>query len=202
VRDLAALVEAELQREELNDSQRKWLLERDELVKKASIDSLTRAWNRGEIMQLLDVELARAKRGTPLSVAMIDIDKFKVVNDTHGHQTGDRVLAEVAERIRGAVRDFDVFGRYGGEEFLVVLGNCPDGVAADVCERIRANVAATPVTAVGGAEVAVSVSIGIAQYGPQLDTAENLVAIADAALYRAKDGGRNRVEVGALSDLP
>jgi diguanylate cyclase (GGDEF)-like protein len=202
LRDLAAFVEAELQRDELNDSQRKWLLERDELVKKASIDSLTRAWNRGEILQLLGIEVSRAKRGTPLSVALIDIDQFKLVNDTYGHQTGDHVITEVAARIRAAVRDFDLFGRYGGEEFLIVLGNCSEGIAADVCERIRANIALTPMSAIGGAEVPVTVSIGIAHYGPLLETSEKLVAVADVALYRAKAGGRNRIELGSAEDQP
>jgi diguanylate cyclase (GGDEF)-like protein len=194
LRDLAALVEAELQRDELTDSQRKWLLERDELIKKASIDSLTRAWNHGEIMQLLEGEIARAERGTPLCAAMLDIDHFKRVNDVHGHQTGDRVLAETAARIRSTVRDFDLFGRYGGEEFLVVLGDCTRAVAADVCERIRANVAAEPVFSVAGHELPVTISIGVATYGPERETAKTLVALADAALYRAKAAGRNRVE--------
>lgn len=201
LRDLAALVEAELQREQLNDSQRKWLIERDELVKKASVDSLTRAWNRGGIMDLLNVEIARADRGTPLSVAMVDADKFKNVNDTHGHPTGDRVLTQIAACIRAAVRDFDVVGRYGGEEFLVVLGNCPDGVAAVVCERIRVRIAKEPIVSVAGVPVPVTVSIGIAQYGKDLTTAEHLIAVADKALYRAKDGGRNRVEFGTPAEL-
>jgi diguanylate cyclase (GGDEF)-like protein len=194
LRDLAALVEAELHREQLNDSQRKWIAERDDLVKKASVDSLTKAWNRGGIMHLLEVEIARAERGTPLSVAMIDADKFKLVNDVHGHPTGDRVLTEIAARIRAAVRDFDVFGRYGGEEFLVVLGNCPDAVAQTVCERIRARIARDPVVSTAGVDVPVTVSIGFANYGPGLKTAEALVAAADKALYKAKAGGRNRVE--------
>ena len=200
LRDLAALVEAELQREQLNELQHEWLIEREELVKKASIDTLTRAWNRGAIMDLLRVESARAERGTPLSVAMIDVDKFKNVNDAHGHPTGDRVLTEIAARVREAVRDFDVVGRYGGEEFLVVLGNCPNGVEQVVCERIRANVAKEPIIALSGTPIPVTVSIGISRYGaPNVVTAEQLVDVADKALYRAKDNGRNRVELGTVA---
>jgi diguanylate cyclase (GGDEF)-like protein len=196
LRDLAALVEAELQREQLSDSQRKWISERDELVKKASIDNLTRAWNRGAIMDLLDVEIARAERGTPLSVAMVDVDKFKLVNDVHGHQSGDAVLAEVAARIRASLRDFDVVGRYGGEEFLIVLGNCPNDVAATVCERVRAKVAASPIAGSDGAAIPVTVSLGVAHYGGQLMSGEALIGVADKALYVAKESGRNRVEIG------
>jgi diguanylate cyclase (GGDEF)-like protein len=196
LRDLAALVDAELQREQLNYSQRTWLAEKDELVKKASIDALTRTWNRGAIMDLLDGEIARAKRDVPLSVAMIDVDKFKNVNDTYGHQSGDLVLADVASRIRASVRDFDQFGRYGGEEFLVVLSNCSETEARTACERIRARVAAAPIATTDETPVAVTISIGIATYGADRTNAAALIGVADAALYRAKEKGRNRVESG------
>jgi diguanylate cyclase (GGDEF)-like protein len=128
---------------------------------------------------------------------MIDVDKFKAVNDVHGHQGGDLVLAAVAARIRAATRDFDMFGRYGGEEFLVVLGNCPTANAITACERIRAKVQSEAVPSTAGVSVPVSVSIGIATYGPELTTPQALIEVADQALYCAKDNGRNRVEVGA-----
>jgi diguanylate cyclase (GGDEF)-like protein len=194
LRDLAKLVEGELQREELSDGQRKWLVERDELVSKASVDNLTRAWNRATIMELFAAELGRAGRGTPLCVAMLDIDKFKNVNDTFGHPTGDRVIAETAACIRGAVRDFDVLGRYGGEEFLLLLGNCPENEALVVCERIRSSVAALSIVSGHGVRVPVTISIGVAPYSRQLVTAAALIDAADRALYRAKESGRNRVE--------
>ncbi len=196
LRDLAALVEAELQREELTDSQRKWLVERDELLEKSSVDSLTHAWNRGAIMELLAGEVTRAERGTPLSVAMVDIDHFKNVNDTYGHQTGDAVLTEVASRLASAVRDFDRIGRYGGEEFLVVLSNCGDGEADTVCERMRAKIAGEPIQARDGTAVAVTASIGVTTFRSGIASGDELIAAADQALYAAKDSGRNRVVRG------
>jgi diguanylate cyclase (GGDEF)-like protein len=194
LRDLAALVEGELQREELNVFQRKWSAERDELVAKASIDVLTKTWNRRAIMELLDAEISRAARGTPLNVAMIDIDWFKVVNDTFGHQTGDLVLTETTARIRSAVRDFDPLGRYGGEEFLLLLGHCSESEALAICERICERVAAKPMASKDQFDLHVSVSIGLAAYSQANADAEALIGAADAALYRAKRGGRNRVE--------
>jgi diguanylate cyclase (GGDEF)-like protein len=196
LRDLALLVETELQREQLGVWQSKWLAERDALVAKASVDDLTRAWNRGAIMDLFRAEISRAQRGTPLAVAMIDIDWFKIVNDTYGHPTGDRVLIETTSRIRSAVRDFDLVGRYGGEEFLLVLGNCSEAESEAICRRVCAKVAETPMLALDGTELSVTVSIGVATYSPQCATTDALIAVADAALYRAKRGGRNRVESG------
>ncbi|MCX7166368.1 MAG: sensor domain-containing diguanylate cyclase, partial [Rhodocyclales bacterium] len=124
LRDLAAIAEAELQRGQLSETQRDLIHERDELKRKAAIDGLTRLWNRAAITELLDAELARAKRGIPLCVAMVDADFFKKVNDTYGHPSGDLVLVEIAARMRRAVRDYDAVGRYGGEEFVAVLSNC------------------------------------------------------------------------------
>lgn len=196
LRDLALLVEAELQREQLTDSQRKWLVERDELLQKSSVDSLTHAWNRGAIMELLAGEVTRATRGTELSVAMVDIDHFKNVNDTYGHQTGDIVLAEVAARLASAVRDFDRIGRYGGEEFLVVLSDCGDREADMVCERMRAKIAEAPIQARDGTPIPVTASIGVTTFSAAVSTGDELIAGADQALYAAKETGRNRVMRG------
>jgi diguanylate cyclase (GGDEF)-like protein len=196
LRDLASIVESELQREQMGAWQRTWLAERDALVAKASVDDLTRAWNRGTIMDLFNAEISRAARGTPLSVAMIDIDWFKVVNDTYGHPTGDRVLVTTTARIRSAVRDFDLVGRYGGEEFLLVLGNCGEADANAICRRVCTKVAEAPILALDGTQLSVTVSIGVATYSPECATADELIGVADAALYRAKRSGRNRVESG------
>ena len=197
LRDLAALVETELQRGYLNDVHHDLVRERDEFRRKASIDGLTRTWNRATIMDLLGVELARARRGSPMCVAMIDADHFKQVNDTHGHQAGDAVLVEIAARIRRAVREVDAVGRYGGEEFLVVLSNCNIKAARVICERMRGLVADEPIALPAG-NLNAAVSIGLATYGPGHDTTDLMISAADAALYRAKDKGRNRVEtVGA-----
>jgi diguanylate cyclase (GGDEF)-like protein len=194
LRDLAALAETELQRGLLNEIQRELVRERDDLQRKAMIDSLTRVWNRGTILELLTRELARARRGSPVSVAMVDADHFKRINDTHGHLVGDAVLTEISARIRAAVREFDAVGRYGGEEFLVVLSECDASAAQHVTGRIAATVAATPVASAAGPLLA-TVSIGVATYSEHFATAEAMLAAADRALYRAKAAGRNRTEI-------
>lgn len=197
LRDLAAIVETELQRGQLGEAQRHLLRECDDLKRKASIDAMTRLWNRATIMDLLRAELARARRGASLCVAMIDADHFKQVNDVHGHQAGDAVLIELAARIRQGVREVDAVGRYGGEEFMAVLSNCSLDVAKAVCERIRRSVADARIDTPAG-PLQATVSIGLAAFAPGQDGEERLIGAADAALYRAKDGGRNRVEFEGL----
>jgi len=194
LRDLAALAEAELQRGQLSETQRELVRERDDLKRKASIDGLTRLWNRAAITELIVAELGRAKRGVPTCIAMVDADHFKKVNDTHGHQAGDAVLVELAARIRRALREFDAVGRYGGEEFIAVLSNCKIDDAKLVCERIRQFVVNEKIATPAGMLEA-SVSIGLAACNSNNEDLERVVGAADAALYRAKDKGRNRVEV-------
>lgn len=194
LRDLAKLVEGEIHRGILSEIQHDLLLQRDELQRKATIDPLTKLLNRGAIMELLERELARARRGTPVSVAMIDADHFKRVNDTHGHPVGDQVLAEIARRIRSGIRDCDDAGRYGGEEFLVLLNNCDAAHAHIAGERIRAAVAQTPIPSTAG-PLEITVSVGITTYGPNPTAGGELVEACDRALYAAKANGRNRVEV-------
>jgi diguanylate cyclase (GGDEF)-like protein len=193
LQDLGALVESELQRDLLGQSQSKLISERDAYQRKSLVDDLTRLWNRGAIMDILAQEQSRARRGPPMTVAMVDIDFFKRVNDTYGHPAGDVVLQNVAERIRAGVRDFDAVGRYGGEEFLVVLSNCDAANAWLLAERIRANVSASTIYA-GGHELTVTVSIGVAPFRPNLSAEPPVIERADQALYRAKANGRNRVE--------
>jgi len=191
LKDLAALVEAEFERGELSEAQASLVAEHDELSRRASIDGLTRMWNRSAILELLGKEVARAARGAALTVAAIDVDHFKAINDTYGHLAGDHVLGEVADRLRGAIRESDSVGRWGGEEFLAVLGDC-DAEAADAAVgRILRGVAAEPFVFSAGA-VSVTVSVGFASYGPALHDAGSLLAAADGALYRAKAAGRNR----------
>ena len=127
---------------------------------------------------------------------MLDIDKFKQVNDTLGHQAGDRVLAEIGRRMVDAGRAVDWLGRYGGEEFMGVLASTQLAGAELAAERIRQAVAALPI-ATGRTTRTITLSAGVAAYdgGEDWPTAEQLVGAADAALYRAKDGGRNRVSV-------
>jgi diguanylate cyclase (GGDEF)-like protein/PAS domain S-box-containing protein len=169
-------------------------------------DDLTGVWNRREMFRLLNEETSRADRhGRPLSLIMVDVDCFKMVNDTHGHQAGDASLRQIARIIEDSVRSFDRVARYGGEEFAVIL---PETVGADamvVAERIRARVAAQLFSIVhkDGTElrIALTVSSGVAtMIGPTEATVEEVIRDADASLYVAKNAGRNRC-VAAASAL-
>lgn len=197
LKDLAAIAESELQRGQLNDSQRDLVREMDELKLRASIDGLTRLWNRSAFMELLGAEVERAKRGIPMCVAMIDVDHFKKVNDTYGHQAGDAVLVEVAARIRRALREYDSVGRYGGEEFIVALSNANLIPATKLCHRIRLSIEKEAISTLVG-PVNVTVSIGLVQSLARNANLERLIGTADAALYRAKAKGRNCIEIGNL----
>src|SRR5947207_3534371 len=163
----------------------------------AAHDHLTGLWNRGAIMDLLQRETQRSARiGEPLGVIMADLDHFKRINDSHGHQTGDAVLREVAHRLLESVRNYDYVGRYGGEEFLIVLAECAFADLHVTAERMRHHVSDTPVDTKAGL-IPLTISIGLATQhpaGPEVPKGEELVRAADTALYRAKSNGRNRVE--------
>ncbi|MDQ3037547.1 MAG: GGDEF domain-containing protein [Myxococcota bacterium] len=158
-------------------------------------DRLTGVFNRHFLDERLLSEMSYAKRhGTTLSVLFVDADHFKAVNDTHGHAGGDEVLRQIASLLQRTMRSEDVVARYGGEEFVVVVrGIAAIGVLA-VAERLRAGVEALRIE-VAGAHVPVTISVGVATQSPESDHAgvEELLAVADAALYRAKASGRNRV---------
>jgi two-component system cell cycle response regulator len=160
----------------------------------ASIDPLTQLMNRRVLEERLDQEFARAIRHRhPLACLMLDIDHFKDVNDTHGHLVGDRVLARVGAGIAATIRKTDLAGRYGGEEFLVLVPETPAAGAQTLGERLRRAVAAG---APQGSELpAVTASIGIATTELGLPSVWDLVRRADEALYEAKEGGRDRVVV-------
>jgi diguanylate cyclase (GGDEF)-like protein len=165
----------------------------------ASHDSLLHLWNRRGIFALLNTELSRAKRlKTPLSVFFIDLDFFKLVNDTFGHLAGDDVLRSVAKKVSSAVREYDHVGRYGGEEFLVVLPNCNVEAALEVAERVRQHVSDEPVV-IATTQLRITVSVGLSQWHPDQELPD-LLRRADIALYRAKQNGRNRVEVESASE--
>lgn len=195
LRDLAGLVESELSAVRLSDSQLLLIGEIDDLRRRALIDPLTSVWNRGAITDVLAREAARAVRAaTWLTIVLADADRFKSINDTYGHPGGDAVLRELARRMRAAVRPFDAIGRYGGEEFLLVLVDCPPAEAATIAERVRRCVADAPIVTSRG-ELRATVSIGyISARAPAAESIEPLIAAADAALYRAKANGRDRVE--------
>jgi len=158
-------------------------------------DPLTEAYNREFLQQRLPPAVENAeRRGEPLSVAMIDIDHFKNVNDQFGHAIGDRVLAEVAGRLRAAIRAGDLLVRYGGEEFLVVLPGSDAIQAAEIAERMRLKMESDPIRT-DGTDIEVRISIGVAELRRGADTGSQLVRRADTALYAAKGRGRNLVEV-------
>ncbi len=160
----------------------------------ARVDALTGLLNRGAIDQRLEEEVMRARRdGTALSAIMLDIDHFKLVNDQHGHVRGDEVLRDLAERVRGLARVTDIVGRYGGEEFLLILAHTAAGEAEGLAERLRLHVAQTPVA---GLPLTASFGVVTCPPGERWSPVE-LVERADAALYRAKSAGRNRVVVFA-----
>ncbi len=168
------------------------LLAKEKIRQQSRIDTLTGIANRRAIFEHLDGELNRAERETKsISVAMLDIDRFKAVNDTYGHQAGDAVLAECVARISGAIRPYDLLGRYGGEEFLLVLPGTDESNAAIVCERILGVVQAEPFT-LKGLKLEITLSIGLATWSGREDV-DKLTAAADRALYMAKQKGRNRV---------
>jgi diguanylate cyclase (GGDEF)-like protein len=157
-------------------------------------DDLTGAWNRGSILQMLDEEVNRSRRDrASLAVLMADLDGFKTVNDTHGHQVGDQVLREAALRLTTTVRGYDRVGRYGGDEFLLVLPGCSAEGAVGLGERLREAVKGNPIALPEG-EVTVTLSVGVACLTHRrLIDAQDLIGRADAALYEAKRSGRDRV---------
>jgi diguanylate cyclase (GGDEF)-like protein len=149
-------------------------------------------YNRRHVEDVLRRELDRASRHErPLALAMVDADHFKAINDTYGHQAGDEVLRTISERCQRTLRSHDVFGRYGGEEFVVVFPETSLADAGAVAERLRAAVADRPVQ-IGDQTLPVTVSIGLAAFAPGLDL-EKLFQRADSALYSAKQDGRNLV---------
>ena len=171
------------------------------LQREASTDSLTGLRNQTAIYSILKRELQRAQRmTTPLGVAMVDIDHFKRLNDTHGHLAGDECLQEVASRLHSSLRTYDSIGRWGGEEFLIVLPGCSVDTATAIAERVRTSIADTPVRA-RDITATVTISAGVACWvgGPVQDP-DTLIHAADQALYRAKDGGRNQVHVGEVGN--
>ena len=165
----------------------------------ATHDPLTGWWNRGALFELLTAEMERAlRKATSLSLFMIDLDRFKHVNDEFGHLAGDAVLREVAQRLAAAVRPYDVIGRYGGEEFLVAAAELEADHPRQFGERLRLAVSSSPIAA-ASVQVSITVSIGVVTVPPRLElSVEKMIQAADAALYRAKGEGRDRVETVQL----
>jgi two-component system, cell cycle response regulator len=174
----------------------------EELQSVAAHDSLTGLWNRGAILDLLRREISRRRRnGDALGVIMADIDFFKKINDTHGHLIGDAVLQEVTRRLACNVRPYDAVGRYGGEEFLIVLPDCNPTNLVVGAERLRRSIADQAIeTSVG--PIAVTLSLGLASVETgekEMVHPETIVRHADEALYTAKARGRNRLETASAA---
>ena len=175
---------------------------REQMRFKATHDHLTSLWNRGVIVDLLGRELTRSQRENVCTALILgDLDHFKNINDRHSHLVGDQVLREVARRLLHSVRSYDFVGRYGGEEFLIVLNNCRPDSALARAEEIRKSICTRPVqTDVGPLEVTMSSGLlRSTDWGHR--PAEDLIHEADSALYAAKTAGRNRVQV-AEPDQP
>lgn len=164
----------------------------------ATHDALTRLWNRNAVLGFLDNELARAIRErSTVGVVIGDIDHFKSVNDRYGHLAGDAVLTNVAEKLASSVRQYDVVGRYGGEEFIIVLPGCDLQTASQIAERARAELASRPIrTSEGVYQVTMSFGVAVTEQDVPVHV-DAIVKAADKALYEAKNNGRNQVAVAA-----
>lgn len=189
--ELLARTLTQLRRKRYNDRLRSSVQQTIEL---AVTDDLTGLHNRRYLDTHIKVLFERSSlRKQPLSVCLVDIDRFKLVNDTYGHEAGDDVLREFAARIRATVRGADLACRYGGEEFVVVMPDTSQEMAGTVAERLREMVEKKPFRLQSGGELNVTASLGIATAGDEVASPEQLLRQADRALYQAKTEGRNRV---------
>jgi diguanylate cyclase (GGDEF)-like protein len=159
-------------------------------------DALTGAFNRRHFATMIEQAFSQAKRyERPLSLVLIDVDRFKMINDSFGHQVGDQVLSEIARRFASSIRASDYLARYGGEEFVVLLPETALEDAVRFGEKLCSVIAATPVMTAAGLALPVTVSVGTASLTHScFQSSEEMIAAADQALYRAKHNGRNRVE--------
>jgi two-component system, cell cycle response regulator len=160
----------------------------------ASTDPLTGAGNRRQFIERVEAEIARVKReGASFSLLALDLDHFKKVNDSYGHQVGDKVLCDVVQKCLDAIRPYDGVARVGGEEFMVLLPQLTLGAARLIGERVRSAIAGSMFEVGIGRLVEVTVSIGVSEFGRDGDTLDTILRVADERLYRAKDAGRNCV---------
>ena len=170
-----------------------------EAARHAATDSLTGLANHRSFMEQLHLEMRRALRyQRPLALVFCDLDNFKAINDTYGHSVGDQTLCAVAECLRRAVRETDRTGRYGGEEFVLLLPEATLAAACVIAERLRAQVAAIAIPIRSGAPVTLTISCGISAYPETCDSLQSILVSADNAMYVAKLHGRNRVEMAPL----
>ncbi len=164
----------------------------ESLEELAFVDFLTKVPNRRALEKKFEDEAYRGKRyNQALSMAFVDIDHFKSLNDSYGHQVGDRVLRGIAMKMRSAIRQSDFLARYGGEEFAILLPATTVSLASTVAEKLR-NTLAHSVFRTDGAEIRITVSVGVGEHQPDLEDFDQFIARVDAAMYQAKNGGRNR----------
>ena len=173
----------------------------EELSELATRDSLTGVLNRREMTRILEEEIARAKRyDRELALLWIDFDHFKAINDDHGHAAGDAVLKAVSALLAEGVRSADSVGRFGGEEFVILLPEMDYREALDTAERLRRLVSDAPQSLGNGNTVALTVSIGVSVFPDHGESADTLCAAADRAMYQAKADGRNQVVLAPLTE--
>ncbi|HEY2396362.1 MAG TPA: GGDEF domain-containing protein [Rudaea sp.] len=170
----------------------------DELIDLAIYDSLTGFYNRRHFLGLLADEIEKSKAGRALCLLMLDLDYFKSINDRHGHLVGDQALSSIAQILREQSPPGAVIGRFGGEEFSMLLREVKLPEAIAIADRLRAAIAATPLL-LRDVQLSTTISIGVAEYGSGADNSSALLHAADEQLYRAKQGGRNRVAAAVAS---
>ena len=193
--ELRARVRTQLRRKLYQDRLRNMM---SQAVEFAVTDPLTGLYNRRYLEVHLRSALARAAASEkPVCLFLFDIDHFKIINDTYGHDAGDDVLRSFAERLREGVRGVDLVSRHGGEEFVLVMPDTDADYAASVAERLRSDVEREPFVTRSGAQIPVTVSVGIAEWHGPSDTPDDLIRRADSALFSAKRAGRNRVVASA-----
>jgi len=179
---------------------------KEKLLFEATHDPLTGAYNRRHMLAALNEGIAQSRRyGFPYSMVLMDMDHFKSVNDTHGHPAGDAVLKSVVNTLQSSVRDVDILGRWGGEEFLILLPHTPGVQATIAAEKWLTCITSEPVNLPDGSRIPVSFSAGVAEFSPgaantSVETeAENLLQLADGYLYQAKEAGRNCIAGGGTT---
>lgn len=191
IKEVMARIKSMLRIKNLQDELR---FAKDELQELAVRDYLTDCYNRRYFLEILDLELKKSVRyGRNIVLLMIDIDKFKLINDTYGHPVGDKVLRKVSAVIKTGLRESDIIGRYGGEEFIVFLPNISDITnLKSICERLRSQVEKSDIN-VAETKINITISIGAGNFlDNYLPSIDDMISVIDKALYKAKNDGRNR----------
>ncbi len=193
--DMAALVETEIQNYAISTDKGKLALDLDQARMASMVDPLTSLWNRQGIFNILKYRMDEyLLKGTSFAVAILDIDNFKMINDTYGHESGDQTLKAIANTLIEGCRETDAIGRWGGEEFLILINESSVNYVAEIAERIRSTIESQKVSLLFAPPLDVTVTIGLTSILPwTYPTLEEMINKADQALYQGKRGGRNQV---------